>query len=64
MRRLKTYQQGDPWRGTEQPLIRFGGQWLREAGFEPGDRYQLVIHAPGCLTLTKAETNGESKPDA
>jgi len=68
-RNLKTSSQGDPYLGTEQPHIRFGGKWLREAGFQPGDspwgtspgcrdgglaRYELTVHADGVLTITKA----------
>jgi len=52
IRKLKVYSQGDPWRRTEQPQIRFGGKWLRDAGFQPHQPYQITIHAPGALTLT------------
>ena len=51
-RKLKVYPQGDPWKGTEEPQIRFGGQWLRKAGFEPHQRYTITVHAPGVLTIT------------
>ena len=40
---LTIRQTGDSWKGTLQPQVSFGGKWLREAGFQPGDRYIVTV---------------------
>ena len=56
-RKLKVYPQGDPWKKTEQPQIRFGGKWLRDAGFTPHQPYTIIVHARGILTITTKAQN-------
>ena len=64
IRKLKVYLQGDPWKKTEQPQIRFGGRWLRDAGFEPGRTYRITIHTPGLLTITLDDPDAPRGPRA
>jgi len=45
---------GDLWRGTDQPHIRFGGAWLRRAGFAPSDKYVIQVLGSGRLVIEKA----------
>lgn len=42
LRKLRVYKTGDAYRGTEQPQVKLQGQWLRQAGFEPGDRITVT----------------------
>jgi hypothetical protein len=35
------------------PCITLSGRWLKEYGFEPGDKVQVVSEENGKLTITK-----------
>lgn len=35
------------------PAITLSGRWLKEYGFEPGDKVQVVSNGDGKLTITK-----------
>jgi hypothetical protein len=54
VRHLTVSAIGDPWRGSEQPHMRFGGAWLRRAGFAPSDKYVIRILGDGRLVIEKA----------
>jgi hypothetical protein len=53
VRRLTVSTTGDAWKGTVQPHMRFGGAWLREAGFKPQDRYLIEVLGNGELMIRK-----------
>ena len=58
-RRLHAYPIGDFWKGKVIPLIRLQGQWLRSAGFAPGDEILVEVVGDGQLTLRKQiQTDG------
>ena len=58
-RRLHAYPTGDFWMGKVTPLIRLQGQWLRAAGFAPGDEILVEVVGDGQLTVRKQiETDG------
>jgi hypothetical protein len=48
---LTVQDAGDAWKGTVIPKLQVRGKWLKEAGFEPGDKVQVVVYAPGILTI-------------
>ena len=48
---LKVEGIGDFSNGKVVPRIRMAGQWLQRAGFNPGDRVQIVTDQPGSLNL-------------
>jgi hypothetical protein len=52
-RKLHAYPVGDFWKGKVVPLIRLQGQWLRAAGFAPGDEILVQIVGAGQLTVHK-----------
>jgi len=52
-RRLHAYSIGDFWKDKVIPLIRLQGQWLRAAGFAPGDEILVEVVGDGQLTLRK-----------
>lgn len=54
VRRLTVSFIGDLWRGSEQPHMRFGGAWLRRAGFAPNDKYVIRVLGGGRLVIEKA----------
>jgi hypothetical protein len=56
VRRLTVSVTGDAWKGTVQPHMRFGGVWLREAGFEPKDKYLIEVLGNGELMIRKEAT--------
>lgn len=58
VRRLTVSVMGDSWRGTDQPHMRFGGAWLRRAGFAPSDKYVIRVLDQGRLVIEKAEHYG------
>ncbi|HQB17585.1 MAG TPA: SymE family type I addiction module toxin [Verrucomicrobiota bacterium] len=51
VRTLKIEAAGDFWRGRIQPKIRLTGRWLKQAGFPPGARVQVICVAPGVIEL-------------
>ena len=58
-RRLHAYPIGDFWKGKVIPLIRLQGQWLRAAGFAPGDEILVEVVGDGQLTLRRQiQTDG------
>lgn len=58
-RRLHAYPIGDFWKGKVVPLIRLQGQWLRAAGFTPGDEILVEVIGDGQLTVHKQiQANG------
>ncbi len=54
-RTLKIEANGDPWKGLIKPKIRLTGRWLERAGFQPGQRVQVICVAPGVLELRSSE---------
>ena len=38
------------------PSISLSGKWLKEYGFEPGDKIQVVSNEDGKLTVTKVSS--------
>jgi hypothetical protein len=54
-RTLKIEATGDFWRRRIKPKIRLYGYWLRDAGFEPGQRVRVTLHRPGELTLQRIQ---------
>jgi hypothetical protein len=53
VRRLTVSTTGDAWKGTVQPHMRYGGAWLREAGFAPKDKYVIEVLGDGVLVIRK-----------
>ena len=51
VRTLKIEAAGDFWRGQIKPKIRLTGRWLKQAGFTPGARVQIICVAPGVIEL-------------
>ncbi len=51
VRTLKIEAAGDYWRGQIKPKIRLTGRWLKQAGFPPGARVQVICVAPGVIEL-------------
>ncbi len=54
VRRLKIETVGDFWRGLIKPKIRLTGNWLQQAGFQPGCHVQVICVAPGVIELRSA----------
>jgi hypothetical protein len=52
-RHLTVSTAGDPWQGSVQPHMRFGGAWLRRAGFAPKDKYVIQVLGNGRLLIQK-----------
>lgn len=51
-RSLKIESSGDiGYREVVKPKIRLVGNWLKRAGFHPGDRVQVIELAPGIIEL-------------
>ena len=50
-RTLKIEETGDFWKHRIKPKIRLSGNWLHEAGFQPGQRVRVTLQRPGELTL-------------
>ncbi len=50
-RELAIESSGDFWRKTIKPKIRLVGRWLEKAGFEPGQRVQVICTGPGVIEL-------------
>jgi hypothetical protein len=47
------YMPPNGYRGLSTPCVRFGGEWLKEFGFEVGDKIEL-IRGKNMLVLVKA----------
>ncbi len=51
MKNVRNLKIETKWRTvTSAPKILLTGQWLAQAGFQPGDQVEIAISA-GCLTL-------------
>ena len=50
-RSLKIEAAGDFFRGQVKPKIRITGNWLKQAGFSPGHRVQIIFIGPGIIEL-------------
>jgi len=59
-RSLKIEEAGDPYIGGIKPKIRLAGNWLRDAGFDPGGRVRVSIIRRGVITMTTLEALSES----
>ena len=63
-RRLHAYPIGDFWKGKVIPLIRLQGQWLRSAGFAPGDEILVKVVGDGQLTLCRQIQTDDSDDES
>ena len=50
-RSLKIEESGDYFASRIKPKIRLVGNWLKQAGFPPGQRVQVVFIGPGIMEL-------------
>jgi hypothetical protein len=50
-RTLKIEETGDFSIGRIKPKIRLVGDWLKHAGFPPGQRVQIIFISPGIMEL-------------
>ena len=51
VRTLKVEDLGDPWRSRRFSGIRLKGNWLVNAGFQPGERVAVTVVSPGSMQL-------------
>jgi hypothetical protein len=49
----------DGYRGEASPCVKFGGAWLKDFGFDVGDRLEL-IQGKNMLVLMKAPKEGRA----
>lgn len=54
-RTLKIEADGDFWKKQAKPKIRLVGQWLKRAGFNPGNRVQVTCISLGLIELRSSE---------
>jgi hypothetical protein len=50
-RSIKIEATGDFFKGRVKPKIRLVGNWLKHAGFSPGQRVQIIFIRPGIMEL-------------
>jgi hypothetical protein len=55
-RKLKVEENGTAYEAVRRvPLVRLKGQWLRAAGFAPGQRVEICLVAMGHLQIRLVE---------
>jgi hypothetical protein len=59
-RSLKIEVSGDFFKRSVTPKIRLAGKWLENAGFKPGHRVQVIIGAPGVLSIHVVQQGSEA----
>jgi len=58
IRSLKINEVGDFFAKKTKPTIILSGKWLKEAGFPPNARVQVISNKTGELVITLEKSNG------
>ena len=64
-RTLKIEEHGTTYKPARRPsMIRLKGQWLRDAGFAPGQSVELTVVSPGVIELRLTPIGKLPDPEA